>query len=132
MSEPDDNYKKLRSKEGFEEITEDSKQRDFLEEPIQVEEVDRLKAENLNLKLLACVNRETILQQQLNELGKERQLYNEHMQAMQATIEEKYGINLRTHHILPDSGMVVSRIPASAMGSQSWVPLKRHEQQNKE
>jgi len=97
--------------------------------PIQVEEVDRLKAENLNLKLLACVNRETILQQQLNELGKERQAYNEQMQIMQAEIEAKYGINLRTHTIQSDSGMVVPRNPQPGMDPRMAAMLQQQLQQ---
>lgn len=74
-----------------------------------VEEVDRLRAENLNLKLLQIVNRETILQQQLNELQRERTAHQERMQAMREMLESKYGINLTTHHIRPEDGVVIPR-----------------------
>ena len=97
--------------------------------PVQVEEVDRLRAENLNLKLIGCVNRETILQQQLNELGKERQSLNELMQVMQVEVEQKYNINLRSHHILPDSGMVVPRNPAGGMDPRVMAMLQKQMQQ---
>lgn len=93
--------------------------------PIQVSEADRLQAENLNLRLLNCVNRETILQLQLNELSKERQGYNERMQQMQHEIETKYGISLRTHHILPDSGMVVPRNPQPGMDPRMAAMLQK-------
>jgi hypothetical protein len=95
-------------------------------EPVVVDEVDRLRAENLNLQLINLVNRETILQQQvadmqnrqLPELHRERQVINDKMTAMRVDLEQKYGINLNTHHIRPDDGLVIPRNPGAAEALQ--------------
>lgn len=90
--------------------------------PVIVAEVDRLKAENLNLKLLNTVNKETILQHQLNDLQRERQDLNRQMAEMRHAMEVQYGINLTTHHIQPGSGLVV---PRNEMDPQAILALQR-------
>lgn len=85
--------------------------------PVVVAEVDRLKAENINLKLLGNINKETILQHQLNDLQRERQELNAKMAELRREIEVKYGINLTTHHIMPDNGVVVPRMPGVPAGA---------------
>lgn len=84
--------------------------------PVVVLEVDRLKAENLNLKLLNSMNQEAIvqgrikdLQGQLNEINGQRAELTAQMQAMRVDVEAKYGINLATHVIQPESGVVTPR-----------------------
>lgn len=77
--------------------------------PIVVDEVDRLKAENLNLKLITLVNRETILQQQMTDIQNQRTKMQQEMYAMRQVLQEKYGINLTTHHIRPEDGVVIPR-----------------------
>lgn len=79
--------------------------------PIIVSELDRLKAENLNLRLLNLVNRESVLQQQLTEIQNERLLIAQQMGAMRKDMEERYGVNLSTHHIRPGDGLVIPRAP---------------------
>lgn len=103
--------------------------------PVVVSEVDRLKAENLNLKLLNLINKETILQQQiadlqnrqLPELQRERQAMNEQMAMMRVDIEQRYKINLTTHHIKPDDGTVIPRNPG--MNPQAVAALQKMQAQ---
>jgi len=98
---------------------------------IIVEEADRLRAENLNLKIMAVINRETILQMQLNDLGKERAAFNEQMNEMRSSLEQKYGVNLATHHIQPDTGVVTSRMPQGGMNPQMMQQLQQMQAQAK-
>ena len=76
---------------------------------IHVEREDRLIAENLNLKLVAAVSRETILQMQLNEATKERMQRTQDLQQGKQGLEAKYGISLATHTIREEDGLVVPR-----------------------
>jgi len=85
--------------------------------PIVVEEIDRLKAENLNLKMFNLTSRETILQQQIADLQSrqlpalrsERDALNEKMMELRKGLEEKYGISLQTHQIRAEDGVVIPR-----------------------
>ena len=77
--------------------------------PVVVDKLDRLEAENLNLRLLATQSREVILQHQLNDVGREKDDLVQKIHAMRARLEDKYNINLATHHVQPDSGVVVPR-----------------------
>lgn len=103
--------------------------------PVIVSELDRLKAENLNLKLLNLINRETLLQHQLTDLQsrqlpdlqRERGAINELMLAMRLDIERRYGISLTTHHIKPDDGQVIPRNPG--INPQAAAALKRMQAQ---
>jgi len=79
------------------------------EGPIALDETDRLKAENVNLRLLNAVNRETLAQHALQEAGRQRQEANQKVMVMRAEIEKKYEIDLRTHQIDETTGAVTPR-----------------------
>lgn len=131
---PNDEFKKPAAEEDQEPLVEKEMAPEVEEtgpEGVVVEELDRLKAENLNLRLMGVVNRETILQQQLNELGKERQELNVKMETMRKEIEAAYGINLQTHHINPDNGVVIPRNPAGGVSPQAVAAMQRLQQQAK-
>lgn len=88
--------------------------------PIVVDEVDRLKAENYNLKLLNVMNREAVAQGNIKELqGSIKELHGQRselmaqMQALRVDLEARYGIDLNTHHIVPESGVVMPRQPTA-------------------
>lgn len=88
--------------------------------PLYIDEVDRLKAENLNLKVARAVDQETILRQQiadmqtnkLPQLQRNREELTQQMGQMRRELELKYNINLSTHTIRHDDGLVMPRDPA--------------------
>lgn len=88
--------------------------------PLYIDEVDRLRAENLNLKVARAVDQETILRQQiadmqankLPQLQRSREELTQQMGHMRRELELKYGINLTTHTIRHDDGLVMPRDPA--------------------
>jgi hypothetical protein len=88
---------------------------------VVVSGVDLLKAENLNLRLIVAVNRETMAQQALNEATKERLAANNNMQQFRVSLEKVYGINLTTHQINENTGLVVPR----PMSPQQMMQLQK-------
>jgi hypothetical protein len=101
-----------------------------------VEEVDRLRAENVHLKLMTLVHRETVLTQQmadienrlLPDIQREREGLNAKMAEIRTAIEQKYGISLQTHIIRPGDGMVIQRNPAQSQSpiGAAFEQLKKH------
>lgn len=74
--------------------------------PVTIETGDRLRAENLQLKLMNLALREKNIQAELAVLRKEQsRLQTEYLQ-MQKDLEEKYGIDLNTSMVNSDDGTV--------------------------
>jgi hypothetical protein len=78
-------------------------------DPIHVSEVDRLRAENINLRLLNAVNKETIAQQAAQQAGQARMAANQATLDVRTELEQKYGIDLQTHLIDETTGEVRPR-----------------------
>jgi hypothetical protein len=79
------------------------------EGPVVVSEVDRLRAENINLRLLNAVNRETLAQKAAQDAGRARAEANQATLAIRTELEKKYGVNLQTHQIDENTGEVRPR-----------------------
>lgn len=94
--------------------------------PLMLETADRLKTENLNLKLVNSTNRETILQHQITELHRqmqdvrqERATYTEQAVALRAELEKKYGFSFSTHQLDLESGIIRPRGNVGVLNSQA-------------
>lgn len=91
--------------------------------PIVVSETDRLKAENINLRLMTSTQRESLLQNELNELerrineaqaqllsvGAERQACAERVNNFRDELGLKYGIDFTVNIIRSEDGVVIPR-----------------------
>jgi hypothetical protein len=77
--------------------------------PVMVELVDRLLAENANLRLMNAVDKETILQLQMNDASRLRKEAEGKLNEVRVSLEERYNINLATHEIREGDGIVVPR-----------------------
>jgi hypothetical protein len=90
---------------------------------IIVTELDLLKAENINLRLMVMVNRETIAQNALNEAVRERVAKQEELQEYRAYLEKEYSVDLNTHQIDEKTGSIVPR-PGYQQQMQHQVQAK--------
>jgi len=81
-------------------------------EPVFVSQTDRLIAENINLKLIAAVSRETLAQMQLNEATAERVRRFQDLNMVKGQLEAKYHFSLATHIINEGDGQILPRTPA--------------------
>jgi len=86
------------------------------DEPIVVEEVDRLKAENAHLRAMSSVQQETIAQQKINEANhaltqasQVRAQRTQELQLVRKEIEEKYNIDLDQVQVREGDGVVIPR-----------------------
>jgi len=77
--------------------------------PVFVTEVDRLKAENINLRLLDATNRETIAHLALQEATRNKQIANDAVMVMRGKLEEEYEVDFNTHLIDEVTGEVKVR-----------------------
>ena len=79
------------------------------DKPIIVDELDRAKAENLHLKALIAAYKLKSLQDDALKAQQEMASFQEQILQSQSDLSTKYGINLQTHEIRGDDGMVVPR-----------------------
>lgn len=79
------------------------------DEPVIVSELDRVKAENLHLKLLITAYKVKDAQQELQRYSTEQRVMQTAIVECQAEIAEKYSIDLTTHEIQGDTGEVIPR-----------------------
>lgn len=98
-----------------------------MEAPGVVSEIDRLRAENINLRLLNAVKDENLAQQALNnaqralqEAAKRRAEVTTALEALRNELAARYNINFATHQVREHDGQIVPRpeAPGSNMASQ--------------
>lgn len=84
--------------------------------PLKVEETDRVKMENLMLKVITATNQETIAQQKIQmaqiEVGEAARLRKEYAQKLEdfkKELEKKYNVDLTKNQIREEDGLVVPR-----------------------
>ena len=80
-------------------------------EVIHVSAEDRLRAENLHLKVINLNHEEQLLLQQLTGKQQERAAIQQQLGALKEEIEKKYSVNLTTHEIRETDGQVQLRVP---------------------
>lgn len=99
--------------------------------PVFVTEVDRLKAENINLRLLDATNRETIAHLALQEATRNKQVANDAVMAMRAVLEKQYEVDFRTHLIDEVTGEVKLRPGVNMQAMQALKAATEAAQGNK-
>lgn len=78
-------------------------------EVIVINEVDRLKAENLQLRLMNLAHERSAVLQELQR--KDAALHDQQtaFRAFQEELEKKYGVDFKTHEMDADTGIVRKR-----------------------
>lgn len=79
------------------------------DEPIVVSELDRAKAENLHLRALVAAYKVKACQDEYFKAQEELKGYQEAIVGAQQELSQKYNINLQTHEIRGEDGVVVPR-----------------------
>jgi hypothetical protein len=79
------------------------------EEGVFVSDLDRVKAENLHLKLMVTAYKVKDAQLQLQKYREEQQEYQTEIAQTFADLQQKYNINLTTHEIRASDGAVIPR-----------------------
>lgn len=77
---------------------------------------DRLLVENLHLKILNITHQVSDLQRAVLAKSQELQDVQNSILGLKDVLEKKYNINLTTHHIVPDSGVVIPAPTNSQFG----------------
>lgn len=81
--------------------------------PIFISREDRLEAENLHLRAIMLAQKEAMAQMQVLNIQKERLEAQAALMKLQAQISKKYMVNLATHEIRSEDGLVVPRAPVA-------------------
>lgn len=78
--------------------------------PVQfVSEEDRLRAENINLRLMNATQRETLIQHELNAAIAVRNECSAAVQGYREALSQKYNIDFDQYIIQSENGMIIPR-----------------------
>lgn len=86
-----------------------ARMKEAAEKPVFVSELDRVKAELLHIKALVCAYRIKDAQAEVDKANDELRGYQAEIVKSQEEIAAKYEINLQTHEIRADDGLVMPR-----------------------
>lgn len=75
--------------------------------PKKMEPGDRLRAENLQLKILNLTYQEEVLESRLEMLRKDRSALQRKYVELKKQLEQKYNVNLSTSEVRPSDGAIV-------------------------
>ncbi len=98
-------------------------------EIITVSREDMLEAENLHLRLLVCAYKVKDAQQQAQKYSDEQSTLQSKIIASQGELQKKYNIDLQTHEIDGQSGIVIPRGSKGVGFGQLMQHLAQQQQQ---
>jgi hypothetical protein len=75
----------------------------------QVDEIDRLKLENVHLRLLLCAFKEKSLVDELHKARAERSELQQQIVVLNKQLVDKYGVDPATQEVSAETGQVLPR-----------------------